>query len=107
MGERGDDRICIAILHTIWTLVCPLSTLYLFEVYLLEGNLPEDTLLLEITTGDAHLRLHLPPSSKPFCDMNLVPNPNPNLLEVSNPNPNYAHLRLDLPPSLKPFCEMN
>ena len=33
------DRICTA-LHTYgWMVVCPLSTLYLFRVYLLEGNL--------------------------------------------------------------------
>ena len=47
--------------HTdIWPFLCQLSTssgfTWLKEIF------PEDMILLEVTTGDAHLRLHLPPS---------------------------------------------
>ena len=43
-----------------WSVLCQLSTssglTWLKEIFL------EDTILLEVTTSDAHLRLHLPPS---------------------------------------------
>ena len=47
--------------HTdVWSVICLLSTssgfTWLKEIFL------EDMILLEVTTGDAHLRLHLPPS---------------------------------------------
>ena len=37
--EESTDRICTALKHMDVAMVCSLSTLYLFWVYLLEGNL--------------------------------------------------------------------
>ena len=56
------DRICTA-LHTCRHMVCPFSTLYLFLVTsCLKEIFLEDTLLPKVSTGDAHLTMHLPPS---------------------------------------------
>ena len=44
----------------VQSVFCQLSTSSRFTW--LKEIFPEDMILLEVTTGDAHLRLHLPPS---------------------------------------------